>query len=253
MIFSLINWSGFGYDVAETDVAMRLLILQSRFASDPMLDHERECFVATTGRDVEELHFRNVMRGVPSLDDVTAYDAVIVGGSGDFSVVEGDQPFFEPMAALLRGLVDLSFPTFGCCFGFQLLVDAIGGTVVRDPENSELGSFDVELTDHGARDPLFGQLPQTFVAQMGHFDRAAELPEGVPNLVSSQRCPIQAVRIPGAPIWATQFHPELDEQGNRDRCVAYIREFGQIEDYQALPSPEALTILPKFIELVVSD
>lgn len=217
-----------------------------------MLDHERECFVATTGRDVEELHFRNVMRGVPSLDEVTAYDAVIIGGSGDFSVVEGDQPFFEPMAGLLRGLVDLSFPTFGCCFGFQLLVDAIGGTVARDPENSELGSFDVELTDDGARDPLFGQLPQTFVAQMGHFDRATELPEGIPNLVSSHRCPIQAVRIPGAPIWATQFHPELDEQGNRDRCVAYIKEFGQIEDYQALPSPEALTILPKFIELVVS-
>lgn len=232
---------------------MRLLVLQSRFASDPMLDHERGCFIAATGRDVDELHFRNVMGGVPTVDEVTAYDAVIIGGSGDFSVVERDQPFFQPMAGLLRGLVDVSFPTFGCCFGFQLLVDAMGGTVIRDPENSELGSIDVELTDEGARDPLFSQLPKTFIAQMGHFDRATELPEGIPNLVSSQRCGFQALRVPGAPIWATQFHPELDEKGNRERCVAYIKEFGQIEGYEALPSPDALTILPRFLELAVKS
>jgi GMP synthase (glutamine-hydrolysing) len=230
---------------------MRLLILQSRFPSDPMLDHERGCFIAATGRDVDELHFRNVMGGVPSVEEVTAYDAVIIGGSGDFSVVERDQPFFQPMTEMLRGLVDTSFPTFGCCFGFQLLVDAMGGTVVRDPENSELGSVDVELTVQGARDPLFGQLPPTFIAQMGHFDRAVELPPGIPNLATSQRCGFQALRVPGAPIWATQFHPELDEQGNRERCVAYIKEFGQIEGYEALPSPDALTILPKFLALAI--
>ena len=232
---------------------MRLLILQSRFPSDPMLDHERGCFIAATGRNVDELHFRNVMGGVPTVDEVTAYDAVILGGSGDFSVVERDQPFFQPMAVLLRSLVDLSFPTFGCCFGFQLLVDAMGGTVIRDPENSELGSVDVELTDEGADDPLFGQLPRTFIAQMGHFDRATVLPQGIPNLASSQRCGFQALRVPGAPIWATQFHPELDQQGNRTRCVAYIKEFGNIEGYEALPSPDALTILPKFLELAVSS
>jgi GMP synthase (glutamine-hydrolysing) len=249
----LINRSGFGYYVAVFNKVMRLLILQSRFASDPMLEHERECFIATTRRRVEELHFRNVMGGVPSVEDVTAYDAVIIGGSGDFSVVECDQAFFEPMSDLLRGLVGLGFPIFGCCFGFQLLVDALGGMVVRDPENSEIGSFDVKVNEEGARDSLFGQLPREFVAQMGHFDRARKLPDGVLNLVSSERCDFQAVRIPGAPIWATQFHPELDEQGNRDRCVAYIKEFGEIDGYEALPSPEALTILPKFLELALSS
>ena len=53
-------------------------------------------------------------------------------------------------------------------------------------------------------------------------------------------------------IWASQFHPELDDQGNRDRCVAYIKEFGEIEGYRALPSPDALTILPRFLELTVA-
>ena len=232
---------------------MRLLVLQSRFDSDPMLEHERGCFVSATGRDPEELHFHNVVDGVPAFSDVRAFDAVIIGGSGDFSVVERDLDFLAPLADLLRLLVDESFPTFGCCFGFQLLVDALGGTVIRDPENAEIGSFDVELTDAGLRDPLFGQLPRTFTAQMGHFDRAAMLPEDVPNLATSERCTLQAFRIPGAPIWATQFHPELDHDGNRDRCSAYLKSFDAISGYEALPSPEALTILPRFLELIEGE
>jgi GMP synthase (glutamine-hydrolysing) len=218
-----------------------------------MLEHEQGCFAARTRENVDELHFHNVVEMVPSLSEMKAYDAVIIGGSGDFSVVERDQPFIDPVVELVRELVENSFPTFGCCFGYQLLVDAMGGGVVRDPANAEIGSFDVALTEEGTRDPLFGQLPEAFVAQMGHFDRAAVLPEGIPNLAASSRCPHQALKVPGAPIWATQFHPELDQNGNRTRCVAYIKEFGEFEDYKALPSPEALTILPKFLELVASS
>ena len=44
---------------------MRVMVLQARFDSDPMLDHERRCFVAATGRDRGEVHFRNIINGVP--------------------------------------------------------------------------------------------------------------------------------------------------------------------------------------------
>ncbi len=190
------------------------------------------------------------MTGLPKPAEITTFDALIIGGSGDFSVAERDQPFFAPMADLLKWVVDRGFPTFGCCFGYQLLVDAMGGRIIRDPARAELGSVEIELTDEGVADPLFGQLPRRFTAQMGHFDRATVLPKGVPNLAMSETCPHQALRVPGAPIWATQFHPELDQQGNRDRCVAYINEFETIEGYQALPSPDALSILPRFLDLV---
>ena len=52
----------------------------------------------------------------------------------------------------------------------------------------------MELTEEGASDPLFGQLPRRFIAQMGHFDRAIELPSGVPNLATSvaSKAPAQA-------------------------------------------------------------
>ena len=98
----------------------------------------------------------------------------------------------------------------------------------------------------------FPRASETFIAQEGHFDRATILPSGVRNLVTSDSCDFQAFHLEDKPIWATQFHPELDDRGNRDRCIAYIKNFEDIEGYQALPSPHALSILPRFLELVAA-
>jgi GMP synthase (glutamine-hydrolysing) len=243
-----------GYDDAEPVTPMQLLVLQSRLASDPMLEHERRCFIAATGRDADELHFHNLLDGVPSRDEIVAHDALLIGGAGDFSVAQPDAPFFAEIAETLRWVVRRGFPTFGSCFGYQLLVDALGGCVETDPAGGEVGSFEVELTSEGRIDPLFGGLPRTFIAQMGHLDRATELPAGVPNLASSARCPHQALRVPGTPIWATQFHPELDDATNLDRCLAYVKQYGDgtlAGTRDSLPSPDAATILPRFLELAL--
>ena len=125
----------------------------------------------------------------------------------------------------------------------------------HDPDNGEVGSFELELTEAGAADPLFGALPRRFIAQMGHLDRATALPPGLPNLAASARSPFQALRVPGSPIWATQFHPELDRRANHERYMAYIERYGGGErdaEYRALPSPHASGLLPRFLGLVVS-
>ena len=49
---------------------MRVLVLQTRYASDPMLEHERDCFLAATGCPESDLHFRNVMNGMPAVEEV---------------------------------------------------------------------------------------------------------------------------------------------------------------------------------------
>lgn len=235
---------------------MRLLVLQARLASDPMLEHERGCFVAATGRDRSELDFHNLIDGAPSIELVRHFDALLIGGSGSFSVTRPEEAFYDGVADLLRWVVRERHPAFGSCFGYQLLVDALGGKVENDPERGEVGSFMVELTEDGVRDPLFGSLPRRFVAQLGHLDRATELPTGMVNLASSRRSPLQALRVPDAPIWATQFHPELDQKANHDRYAAYIERYGggeKDDEFCSLPSPEASTLLPRFLEHVVSS
>ena len=193
---------------------------------------------------------------MPDISEVVAHDALMIGGAGHFSVTDRDGPLVPSLESLLRHVVARRHPTFGSCFGFQLLVTALGGTVSPDPDGAEVGSFEVRLTEEGGRDELFRRLPSSFVAQMGHTDRAVAMPPGVPNLASSQRCAHQALRIPGAPIWATQFHPELDERANRDRYEAYIdrydpgRRGDEASGYSSRPSPEASSLLPSFLALV---
>jgi GMP synthase (glutamine-hydrolysing) len=224
-----------------------------------MLEHERRCFITACELDESSFLWRNVIDGVPAISEVRKTDALLIGGSGHFSVADPAQSFFPPMLDLLREVVDVGHPTFGSCFGYQLLVKALGGRVEHDEASSEVGSYEVELTEDGREDVILGHLPDRFVAQMGHLDRAVVSPPGTKNLVRSDRCPYQALKVNGAPIWATQFHPELDRETNLDRYRNYIDRYstddGAADDsgFVALPSPETSRLLPVFLEELRSE
>ncbi len=220
--------------------------------------HEHECFVRGSGLAHDDVAVYDLCHGPPSMAGVRAYDALTVGGSGDFYVSRGDLPGFDALLDLLREVVASGHPTFASCFGYQLLVRALGGEIVHDPGNTEVGSYELTLTDEGRADPLFRELPARFWAQLGHKDRATRHPDGVPNLAGSEKSPFQALRVPGVPVWASQFHPELDRETNLDRFryyqSGYARYMGEDEREAAArsfrESPEASRLLVKFIELV---
>jgi len=235
---------------------MKIAVLQARHADDPMLEHERRCFISATGLGGEDFHFVNLAERVPVLSEIVACRALMIGGSGHFSVTDPGLGFLDPLAELLRQVVADGFPTFASCFGYQALVRSLGGRVITDPGRSEVGSYTVRLTDDGRRDELFGRLPDEFVAQMGHKDRASAMPPELLNLAASELSPLQALRIPDRLVWASQFHPELDQRTNYDRYLAYIERYrtdGEAsEDFPSMPSPETSTLLQAFLELVSS-
>ena len=231
---------------------MRILVLQARRVDDPMLMHERQCFATACGLDESSFEWRNVVDGVPTLSEVVGADGLLIGGSGHFSVADPIESFFPPLLELLRRVVTEGYPTFGSCFGYQLLVSALGGRVAHDEARGEVGSFEVELTGEGEEDPLFRSMPKRFFAQMGHLDRAVEAPDGARNLAWSKSCPFQALKVVGAPVWATQFHPELDQEANRHRYRAYIGRYAlgdeaEAETFRSVPSPDASQLLPRFL------
>lgn len=238
--------------------SLRLLLLQAREPDDPMREHEHACFVDRTGLAPAQIVPHDLLAGAPRMAEVRRYDAVLMGGSGDFLVSKGDQPNFEPLLELLRELVAARQPTFASCYGFQAMVHALGGEVIHDPENQEVGSFELALTDEAAHDELFGALPRRFLAQQGHKDRAARLPAGIVHLASSARAPFQALRVPGAPVWASQFHPELDGDGSRTRYRRYLANYSpeltEAEVAAAMArfedSPEASALLGRFLRVV---
>jgi GMP synthase (glutamine-hydrolysing) len=237
---------------------LRFVLLQARDHDDPMLERERRSFAEHLDLPGERVVPLNLLDGPVGPEDLERGDALLIGGSGDYYVSKDHLPHAEAVYDLLREVAVLGHPTFASCFGFQLMVRALGGEIVHDPATTEVGTLDLALTAEGRDDPLLGQLPERFAAQLGRKDRAVRMPDGVPNLAASDLNPHQALRLPGQPVWATQFHPELTGDENRARFERYLAGYSaHLSDEErdaALsrfrPSPEANSLLRRFVRLV---
>lgn len=233
---------------------LRYRLLQARTADDPVRHEERASFCARLDVPLDAVQTWDLLEGKTDPDRVTdGVDAVLVGGSGAYSVLD-EEPWLPAFFDTMGALADRGFPTFASCFGFQAMVVALGGTVIHDEPRAEVGTFEIECLDLARTDPLFAQLPDRFLAQLGHKDRASVYPTGLVNLASSARCEHQAFRVGDKPVWATQFHPELDQADNIGRMRRYLtmyqHVFGEEEAQRMLdaflPSPEACSLLPAF-------
>ena len=241
-----------------TPKSFKMLLLQARKSDDPMRGQEHECFALRSGLDLEQVVCHDLLAGAPSVKEFKQYDAITVGGSGEYYVSKGNLPNFDAFLECLINIVDTGQPTFSSCYGFQAMALALGGEILFDPENTEVGTYELELTPEGKADPLFGNLPEKFMAQLGHKDRVTTLPDSFEHLAQSPLCPLQAFRVKNKPIWAAQFHPELDHLTNKHRFTYYIDGYinsmpGATKENvlnRFAPSPESSDLLKAFVALI---
>ncbi|MFN2122149.1 MAG: type 1 glutamine amidotransferase [Candidatus Promineifilaceae bacterium] len=237
---------------------LKILLLQARHIDDLARHEERQSFADRAGLALEQIVPFDLLEKAPTLAEIRRFDALMVGGSGAYSVSKNDLPNQDAVMATMAEVVEASHPTFASCYGFHLLVQALGGQVIHDPKCTEVGAFELTLSEYGRDDELFGYLPDAFLAQLGHKDRASRLPRGTLNLAFSTKAPYQALRVSGKPIWATQFHPELTVEDNLLRFSRYKHVYASLyspPELQALidgfrPSPDAEELIPRFLETV---
>ncbi|MDG2206638.1 MAG: type 1 glutamine amidotransferase, partial [Pirellulales bacterium] len=97
---------------------MQLLLLQIRNPGDPMRAQEIDCFADAAGVDRDQIIPWDLLAGAPDSSLLEQSDAVLIGGSGDYSVTR-EEEWLEASFELLRWLVSESKPTFASCWGFQ--------------------------------------------------------------------------------------------------------------------------------------
>lgn len=235
----------------------RILLLQGRRLEDPVRLQEVESFARAIDYQAEQIKTLDLVRDRPSLPQVAEYDIVLVGGSGDYSIV-GDEPWTDDVLGVMQGIHDLKIPTFASCWGFQAMARALGGHVVTDLERAELGTHPVTLTQAAQHDPLFADCPSPILVQLGHEDIVTQLPGGAILLGSSQHVENQVFSFPDRQLYCTQFHPELTCQDLRRRCRAYptyVEKIARvsIEEFlgECQETPEANKLLKRFISLVI--
>lgn len=212
---------------------VRVLLLQARNTAE-MEHQEQECFLERCRIRPEQLTTVNVVHEplhAGLLDDI---DTFMIGGAGEYSAKD-NPPWMPDVLHFVRQAAERNLPTFGSCWGHQLIARAFGGRVIHDPDCAELGSGAVKLTEAGKRDPLFSALPPRFRANMGHHDRVVDLPANAVELAFNDSQRNQAFRLANKPVYGTQFHTELDAARERERIIAY-REYYR----QDLPTDEKL-------------
>ncbi len=238
---------------------LRFLLLQVRNEDDPMRAHEVACFERCFRLSSGQIAIFDLLGGAPGPQLLDEVDVVLLGGSGDYSVARGG-PWLPAALEAMAGLVEASKPTFASCWGFQAMARAMGGEVVTDRSRAEVGVTWLELTEAGRADPVFGPLGSRFQAIAGHEDHVVTLPEGAVLLATSERSANQAFHFPGRPIYATQFHPELDRRGLLDRLRRYpsyipltgASDFEELERITPETRPQTEGILHRFLETVLA-
>ena len=230
----------------------RDILISLRDPSDPMALQELRCFRDTTGLpELEIVHASATPLGDRLLDESRV---LFFGGSGAYSVLD-EHVWVRNMLDFLVAVVEHKVPAWASCFGFQGLALALGGEVTRDDDRQELGAFPIDLTEAGRGDPLFGGLPGTFHAQLGHHDHVDRLPSGVTLLATGRKIRNQAFKVDDAPFWATQFHPELSKATTTERWNYYRAHYADGDRAHAIDklmaeSPETLevqTVLRTFV------
>jgi GMP synthase (glutamine-hydrolysing) len=140
---------------------------------------------------------------------LSGYDGMVITGSPR-SLVDGEvEPWMDDAAAFVRAADDAGVPVLGVCFGHQLVGYAYGGRVRKNPNGWEIGTVDVELTDDGARDPLFAGLPRRIAVIQSHRDEVGTLGPSTRVLAAGAHTPHQAIAV-GDHVRGVQFHPEMN-------------------------------------------
>ena len=158
---------------------------------------------------------------IPALE---GYDALWVMG-GPMDVWQEDaHPWLVPEKAAIReAVLERGLPYLGLCLGHQLLAVALGGEV-GPAATPEIGILEVELTEAGARHPLFAGLSRRGRCLQWHSAEVLREPEGAVVLASSPACRVQAMAV-GARAFGIQYHVELTAET--------VPAWGAVPEYEA--------------------
>lgn len=208
----------------------KILILQ--FRNDQSEDHEREIFHEEFNGYQLDLEFHNLAQENLSLDQLNHSDGLILGGSGEYYLAQGDldSDWMDATNQALDKALQDSLPTLGICLGAQIIALHQGSGITDDEQYHESGSYQISLSDYSENCEIFSNLDQTFHAPLCHEDTPIDLPDHLLPLASSEKVPCQAYKLKDKPAWGVLFHPELNKERLRYRFQLYPNYVENDED-----------------------
>jgi GMP synthase (glutamine-hydrolysing) len=169
-------------------------------------------------RRVRECHVYSeiVPSTMPTAEILARKPAAVILSGGPASVyAEGAPPAPD-------GLLAAGVPVLGICYGFQLMVSCLGGSVAHTGAG-EYGATTLDLlppagpaiggANGGANGApggtLLSGLPARQQVWMSHGDTCTVAPPGFTVTARTAATPVAAVEAPAQRLYGVQFHPEV--------------------------------------------
>ena len=236
---------------------LKILLLQIRDNQNVRIE-EHQSFANFSKLGIHQIEVLNVF-DTPSFKTslLDSFDALYVGGASEANVLEPDKyPFIKNCIELLRYAAEISKPTFASCFGFQLAVLAFGGVILNKDKGYEMGTVKISLTDKAKSDIVYQGIEDRFPAVSVHRQYASTIPEPLEILAYTEQC-IHSFKYINKPLWAFQFHPEVDRETLVKRLTIFSKHYTdnteQLKEVldSAAETPESNILLGNFIERVL--
>lgn len=167
-------------------------------------------------RRVREANVHSVIvpNTITAAEVAAAAPAALVLSGGPASVYAEDAPTMDPE------ILTLGIPTLGICYGQQLMVQALGGTVAHS-DVAEYGNTDLSVITSEA--VLLRDATATQSVWMSHRDAVSVVPDGFAVVATTAAAPCAAIEDPARSLFGVQYHPEVSHTpGGQDLLTAFL-------------------------------
>jgi len=107
----------------------------------------------------------------------------------------------------------LKIPILGICYGLQLMVKKLGGTVIAGTKKREFGRAKLFKVKNSILTENFYKKSKSFV-WMSHQDIVYKLPKGFIKIASTKESPLTIIENENKKLYGIQFHPEVTHTEN---------------------------------------
>lgn len=137
------------------------------------------------------------------------YSGIIILDGPQSSYEEEKYPFLTLEKKIVGNFIEKGKPTIGIGLGCHIIAALLGSRVYRGYKGDEIGFFEVQITEDGAKDYVFSKYFPSITVFQYHKD-TFDLPKNTIRIATSQKYLNQAFTYQNA--YALQFHIELKDQ-----------------------------------------